>query len=90
MAATKRLAPLGRGDALERRVQSLTDKLDDLRANSRIVGQVWGAEQHGEQCVRWRSRREGIRRRERQRQSQRAEQRAARAASFAADAAAGL
>eukprot|EP01043_Picozoa_sp_COSAG02_P040464 COSAG02_NODE_3278_length_7026_cov_28.128771_7_plen_367_part_00 len=87
--ATARLAPLGRGaDHRERRIQSLTDKLDDLRANSRIVGQVWGHEEHGEQCARWRSRREGIRRRERRRQAQRAEERAARSASFAADAAA--
>jgi hypothetical protein len=54
---------------------------------SRVVGQLWGHEEHGEQCARWRSRREGIRRRERRRQVQRAEERAARSASFAADAA---
>ena len=86
MAATH-LAPLG-SDRRERRIQSLVDKLDDMRANSRIVGQVWGREEHSEQCARWRSRREGIRRRERRRREQRAEERAARAASFAADAAA--
>ena len=72
----------------DRQIQGLQDKLDDLRANSRVAGQVWGHETHQEQCARWRSRREGLRRRERKRQARRAETRAERAASVSADAAA--
>jgi hypothetical protein len=82
----RRLAPIKH--RRDRQIQSLHDKLDDLRANSRIVGQVWGGEAHFEQCARWRSRREGIRRRERRRKALRSEKRAERAASIAADAAA--